>query len=127
MNKKTLEKACKNYNPDKDSNGCYGHFLAEQFLKQKENEKLNKRAELEDSLAFVNAVEKFKINIDNKFADRYEKEKLIKKYFNYAKLNGSGKKNELLEDCPDYKIGSAFKNIYYSALNKIKEYAGEEK
>jgi len=47
---------------------------------------------------------------------------LIKKYTPYAKLNGSGDRKELLKNCSDYKIGSAFNNIYYSALNKIEKY-----
>lgn len=127
MNNKTLETLCKNYNSDRDYNGNYGHYLAEQVFRQKENEELEQRAEFENYFSFVNAVNKLRINLENKFADRYEKEKLIKKYTNYTKLNGSGSRKEFLKDCSDRKIGSAFKNIYLSALNKIKEYEIEEK
>ena len=114
------------YSPDIEligsGNTDYGHYLAEQVINQKENKKLEKRAELDNYFAFVNAVDKSRINIENIFANRYEKENLIKKYTPYAKLNGSGDKKELLKNCSDYKIGSAFNNIYYSALNKIEKY-----
>jgi len=130
MNKNALEIACENYNPDIELAGSgntdYGHYLAEQVLKHKKIEELEKRAELETHIIFVNAVDKSRIDVDNAFADRHEKENLIRKYAPYTKLNGSGKK-ELLENCSDYKIGLAFKNIYVSALNKIKRYSGEGK
>ena len=111
------------YNPDIEligsGNTDYGHYLAEQVINQKENKKLEKRAELDNYFAFVNAVDKSRINIKNIFANRYEKENLIKKYTPYTQFNGNGKK-EFLKDCSDYKIGSAFKIIYSSALKKIK-------
>jgi len=116
MNKKTLERACKEYNPDEDYNGGYGHFLADAILRQKEREELEKRAELEYQIKFIKKADK--LNIDNVYSDREVKQELIRKYFNYTKLNGSGKK-EFLKDCSDHKIGLAFKSIYCSALNKI--------
>jgi len=119
MNKKALEIACKEYNSDTDHNGNYGHFLADAILRQKENEELEKRAELEINLEFLKKSER--LNIDNVYSDREVKQELIRKYFNYTKLNGSGKK-ELLKDCSDHKIGSAFRSIYYSALKKMKKY-----
>ncbi len=117
MGQKLSEIVCRDYNPDEDYNGSYGHFLAEQIMKQKENEELEIMAEFE----FVKAVDKSGVNIDDEFRDRYEKEKLIRKYTLYTKLNGSGNK-ELLRNCSDKKIGSVLKNIYSSALNKIKRY-----
>ena len=111
------------YSPDIEligsGNTDYGHYLAEQVINQKENKKLEKRAELDNYFAFVNAVDKSRINIENISANRYEKENLIKKYTPYTQFNGNGKK-EFLKDCSDYKIGSAFKIIYSSALKKIK-------
>ena len=122
MNKQTLETECKNYNPDRDYNGGYGHYLADLVFKQKENKELEKLAEVYTEIEFVKAVKNSGINIDNEFGERYEKERLIKKYTHYTKLNGLGKKKEFLKDCSDNKIGSAFKNIYNSAMRKIKEY-----
>ena len=101
MNKKTLERACKEYNPDEDYNGGYGHFLADAILRQKEREELEKRAELEYQIKFIKKADK--LNIDNVYSDREVKQELIRKYFNYTKLNGSGKK-EFLKDCTDHKI-----------------------
>jgi len=122
----SLNEQIENYTPDIEligvGNTDYGHHLAEQIMKQKEIEELEKMVELENQIIFIKAVDKSRININNKFSDRYEKENLIKKYTPYAKLNGSGDKKESLKDCSDYKIGSAFNNIYYSALNKIEKY-----
>ncbi len=118
MNKQTLERACKNYNPDKDYNGGWGHYLAEQSLKQKADEELEQRAEFENDFAFVNEINKLKINIKNKYADRQIKEKLMKKYFNYPTLKGF----KSWANCPDYAVGSASENKYNSALKKVKEY-----
>ena len=75
MNQKSLEKACEEYCPDEDHNGDYGQYLAEQVMKQKENEELEKRAELENQIIFIKAVDKSRININNKLSNRYEKEK----------------------------------------------------
>src|SRR3989344_4699163 len=122
MNQNSLERACEEYCADEDHNGAYGHYLAEQIIKQKEIEELEKMVELENQIIFIKAVDKSRININNKFSNRYEKENLIKKYTPYTRLNGSGDKKESLKDCSDYKIGSAFNNIYYSALNKIEKY-----
>lgn len=127
MNKSALEKLCEDYNSYRDYNGNYGHFLAELSLKQKADEELEQIAEFENYISFVNAVKKSVIDVNNEFNERYEKEKLIRKYFNYTKLNGSGSRKELLKNCSDSKIGSAFKNIYYSVLNKMKKYSGEGK
>lgn len=117
----------KEYNPDIEligsGNTDYGHNLAEQVLKQKENEELEQRAEFENYFAFVNAVNKSRMNIENKFSDRTIKETFLKKYFGYKKLNGFNS----LADCPDNAIGDAFKNKYNSALNKMKKYSGEGK
>ena len=117
MNKKALEIACKEYNSDTDHNGNYGHFLADAILRQKENEELEKRAELEINLEFLKKSER--LNIDNVYSYREVKQELIRKYFNYTKLNGDGKEKKFLNYCSDAKIGLAFKNIYYSSLNKI--------
>ena len=95
MNKQTLETECKNYNPDRDYNGGYGHYLADLVFKQKENKELEKLADLESKIEFVRAVDKYKIDVDNEFNGRYEKEKLIRKYTPYTKLNGLGEKKEL--------------------------------
>lgn len=125
MNKETLEKLCNEYNSEMDHNGSYGHYLADQINKQEKDKELEKRIEFEHYMNFVNAVEKSGINIDDKFAERYEKEKLIRKYTNYTKFNGSGNRKVLLKNCSDYKIGSAFNKIYSSALRKIKRYENE--
>lgn len=122
MNKSALERACKNYNPDNDSNGNYGHYLADLVLKQKEKEESEKIAELESDIKFVQAVGKSGINVDNFSADSYEKQNLIKKIKRYEFLKGD--KNSFGEGS-DAKIGLAFKNIYYSALRKIKKYKKE--
>lgn len=109
-------------------NTDYGHNLAEMILRQKENKELEKLADLESKIEFVRAVDKYKIDVDNEFNGRYEKEKLIRKYTPYTKLNGLGEKKELLKNCSDHKIGLAFKNIYFSALRKIENYErGERK
>ncbi len=121
MNKQTLETACKNYSSDRDSNGCYGHFLAELSFKQKESEELEERAEFENYFAFVNEINKLRINIENKFGDRQIKEEFMKKYFNYPTLKGF----KSWASCPDYAVGSAFKNKYNSALKEIKKYVGD--
>ncbi|MEK6844907.1 MAG: hypothetical protein AABX44_01490 [Nanoarchaeota archaeon] len=122
MNQRLLERVCEEYSPDKDYDGDYGHYLAEQIMEHKKIEELEKRAELDNEIEFINMTKKSKININNEFTDRYKKEELIKRYTTYKKLNGF----ESLASCPDYAIGSAFKNVYNSALKKIKEY-GEGK
>lgn len=117
MNNQTLETLCKEYNPDKDYNGNYGHYLAEQITEKNEQEELEKRAELENYFSFIREIKEYKINVENRFKDRHEKEKLIKKYFNYNRLNGFNS----LAECPDYAIGKAFENSYNSIMKKIKE------
>ena len=115
-------KILKEYNPDIEligsGNTDYGHYLAEQIIRRKENKELEKRVELGNYFAFISEIKKFKINLENKFADRTIKETFLKKYFNYKKLNGF----KSLMDCTDYAIGSVFKNKYNSAMRKIKEY-----
>jgi len=117
MNKKALERACEEYTADEDYNGGYGHYLAEQVIKQKKNEELEKRAELEYQIEFLKKANR--LNVDDIYSDREAKQELIRKYFNYTKLNGDGKEKKFLNYCSDAKIGLAFKNIYYSSLNKI--------
>ena len=115
-------KILEEYNPDIEligsGNTDYGHYLAERVIRKKENKELEKLVDLGNYLSFIGDVKKFKINIENKFADRTIKETYLKKYFNYKKLNGFNS----LTDCPDHVIGFAFKNKYNSAMKKIKEY-----
>lgn len=122
MNQKSLERACKNYNPDIELTGSgntdYGNFLIGQVYKQKNEEKLEQRADLQEEIDFIMAVEKARINIKDKFAHRQIKEEFMKKYFKYKKLNGFNS----LADCSDYAIGKSFENKYNSALKKIKKY-----
>ena len=67
MNQKSLEKACEEYCPDEDHNGDYGQYLAEQVMKQKENEELEKRAELGYEIEFIKEVKNLRVKIDNIF------------------------------------------------------------
>ena len=122
-----LQEESMKYNPEIELRGSgntdYGHNLAERILReQKEQGDLEKLAELESEIKFVSAVEKSGVDVNNKFSERYEKERLIRKYALYTKLNGSGNKKESLKNCSDHKICLAFKNIYSSALRKIEKY-----
>lgn len=119
MNKQTLETACKNYNPNRDYNGNYGHYLADLVLKQKEDERLEELMESAEKIKFVDAVRKSGVNIDNIFADAYEKQNLLKKIKGYGFLKGD---KDSFGNNSDAKIGLAFRNTYYSDLKKIKEY-----
>ena len=125
-----LQEESMKYNPEIELRGSgntdYGHNLAERILReQKEQGDLEKLVDLESEIKFVSAVEKSGVDVNNKFSERYEKERLIRKYALYTKLNGLGKQKESLKNCSDHKIGSAFKNLYYSALRKIENYDGE--
>lgn len=123
MANKDLERACEEYYPDMELNGSgnldYGHVLAEAILKQKKFEYSEKRAELDSEINFVEKVKRLKINIDDVFSNRDIKQELIREYKGYSRLNAKGKEKIDLRDCSDSKIGYAFQNIYYSALNKI--------
>jgi|SRR3989344_1104550 len=122
MDKLALESACENYHPDIELTGSgntdYGNFLVEQVYKQKNEEELEQRADLQEHIDFIMAVEKVKININDEFAHRQIKEEFMEKHLGYKKLNGFNS----LADCPDKAIGNAFKNKYNSAMMKIKEY-----
>ena len=89
-------------------NTDYGHNLAEMILRQKENKELEKLADLESKIEFVRAVDKYKIDVDNEFNGRYEKEKIDKKIYSLYKIKWSWRKKELLKNCSDHKIGLAF-------------------
>ena len=119
-----LNEQIENYTPDIEliggGNTDYGHHLAEQIMKQKENEKLEKRTELEINREFLKKANR--LNVDDVYSDREAKQELIKKYFNYTKLNGNGKEKKILNYCSDVRIGLTFKNLYYSSLNKMKKY-----
>ena len=116
-----IKKQVKNYHSDIELSGSgntdYGHALADRILKQTKKEGLEKKIKLENYFAFVSAIKKSRINIENKFADRQIKEEFMKKYFNYPTLKGF----RSWASCPDYAVGSAFKNNYHSALDKIKK------
>jgi len=118
---KGIKKQFNKYHPDMELSGSgnadYGHNLADKFLEQKKKERLEKKVKLENYFAFVSAIKKSRINIENKFADRQIKEEFMKKYFNYPTLKGF----RSWASCPDYAVGSAFKNNYHSALDKIKK------
>lgn len=124
MNKQTLEKLCKEYYSDIELAGSgntdYGNFLIGQVYKQKNEEELEQRADIQEHIDFIIAVEKARINIYDEFAHRQIKEEFMEKYLGYKKLNGFNS----LADCPANAIGSAFKNSYNSAMRKVKEYAG---
>ena len=120
-----IKKQVNKYHSDMELSGSgdadYGHNLADKVLEQKKKERLEKRSELENEIEFIKVIKTSRINVDNIFDDREIKEKLLREYQRYTKLNSFGKYKEILEYCSDAKIGLAFKNNYHSALNKIKK------
>jgi hypothetical protein len=128
---KYLEKACKEYDAERDISGLaggnYGHYLADILMFDKETQFLEKGNELEEKLEFIKKVKEMGVNPDDVLSQRDIKEKLIKDYKGYTRLSVSGQKykenekGEALLDCSDHKIGLAFKNLYYSALKKSKK------
>src|SRR3989338_5951173 len=119
-----IKKQVNKYHPDMELSGSgdtdYGHKLADKFLEQKKKEGLEKRAELEYLTEFLKKSNK--LNVEDVYSNRETKQELIRKYFNYTKLNGDGKEKKILSYCSYARIGLAFKSIYYSALNKIEKY-----
>jgi len=127
---KHLKKACEDYDPERDisgiAGGAYGHYLADNLMNEQEIELREKENELEEKLKFIKEVESMNLDPDNVFSERDIKEKLIREFKGYIRLNKAGQKRkdnqkgELIFQCSDEKIGSVFKDIYYSALNKLK-------
>jgi hypothetical protein len=132
-----LEKACEDYDSERDisglAGGAYGHYLADRLMYEKSQNYLEEKAELEDKseleskLNFIKTVKNMNINPDDLFSGRDAKEKLIREYKGYIRLNRLGQKRKenqkgkLLSQCSDEKIGSVFKNIYYSTLKELKK------
>jgi hypothetical protein len=131
IKKGRLEDEYLKYDPDMDLVGSgekeLGHSLAERMLqkygsienipklvtKKDEEVKLAKKEnDLEKTLTFLSRVRGMGVNPDALFNDRNAKETLIREYKGDRKY---------LSGFSDYKLGAAFKSVYYSALKKTKK------
>lgn len=130
MTKQTLKEIVKQYDAEKDiagrAGGNYGHYLADRILEQREIESHFEEIEYENDIKFINEIKRLNISPDNIFIERDIKEKLIRDYKGYKRLNTFGQKyknkekGDFLSQCSDSKICKSFKNIYYSTIKKIK-------
>jgi hypothetical protein len=121
------------YRPDMDFNGEQGMELANQLIERygsienamkvinKEGKKgkedrivklAKKENDLEKALIFIKRANGMSVNPDNLYSEREAKEQLIREY--------KGEK-KYLYGFSDYKLGVAFKSVYYSALKKTKK------
>jgi hypothetical protein len=121
------------YRPDMDFNGEQGMELANQLIERygsienamkviNKDRKVNKEDmaaklakkenDLEKALIFVKRANGMSVNPDNLYSDREAKEKLIREYKGDKKY---------LSGFSDFKLGAAFKSVYYSALKKTKK------
>jgi hypothetical protein len=133
MVKNDLISKYRKYSPDVDFNGEQGMELANQLIerygsienvmdainkeskgnKEDKAAKLSKKEnELEKALIFVKRSDGMSVNPDNLYSDREAKEQLIREYKGDKKY---------LSGFSDYKLGAAFKSVYYSALKKTKK------
>jgi len=124
MDKATLKAACDEYFPDMEligsGNTDYGHNLADAILNQREQEDLEKRANLAYDLDFVDEVKKLGINMNDYYSDLEAKQKLIRKHKGYTLLNGEGKEKKTLAQCSrNSQLGRAFQNMYNASCKKI--------
>ena len=115
------------YTSEEDPNDEQGIKLVDQIIERwgsienalkqmnkgdKEAKSLKKENNLEKGLTFVKRANGMSVNVDNLFVERNTKEKLIREYKGDKKY---------LSGFSDYRIGTIFSNLYYSALKKSKK------
>ena len=119
--KESLEKRCKSYSPDEDSNGAIGISLADEYFKEMEVKELENVAEMSKYIDFINASKNLKP--ENVYGNLPRKIQLLKD-FGYNTLKRKVGKKILslpLDKCKPARVGAVFQSVYYSSLKKLNE------